>query len=295
MRRAQPFLGTIVDIGVVDAGPGAEAAIDAAFAAVADIHRLMSFHDPASDISRVNRQGARRAVTVDERTYAVLEFAVALHTRSGALFDVGVGGKLQELGLLPWTDDAENAASWRNAAITSVELMADHRVLLHDATVRIDLGGIAKGYAVDCAVAALREWGIHAGIVNAGGDCAVFGSIPQRVCIRDPRAPSRALCEIALLSEALASSARRFDPFHSEGTAPSAIIDPRTGAPAGDAAGASVRAPTCMVADALTKIAMLAGEQAGALLRDYDAQALLVSASGEVSTTADWQIERHAA
>ncbi|GAC1557661.1 MAG: FAD:protein FMN transferase [Beijerinckiaceae bacterium] len=295
MRRARPFLGTIVDITVVDAGPSAAAAIDAAFASVADIHRLMSFHDPASDVSRVNREGARRAIAVDERTYCVLEFAVALHNRSGSLFDVGIGRRLQALGLLPSTNDTEGAAPSANAAVATLELLADHRVLLHDPAVRIDLGGIAKGYAVDCAAAALRERGIHGAIVNAGGDCAAFGPVPQSVRIRDPRAPGRALCEVALLNEALASSAGRFDPFHSQATALSAIVDSRTGLPAVDVIGASIRASTCMVADALTKIVMLAGKQAGALLRHYDAQALLVSASGEVTTTAAWQTERDAA
>ena len=88
--------------------------------------------------------------------------------------------------------------------------------------------------------------------------------------------------------EALASSARRFDPFQSADTTPSAIIDPGTGKPAQAVDGATVRASSCMTADALTKIAMISETDAIELLEHYRASALPVSADGDVCITPDW-------
>src|SRR5215471_2997844 len=101
IRRARPLLGTFVEIAAtgstVDA---AEAAVEAAFSAVATVHRLMSFHDTDSDVSRLNRGAALHAVKVDHRTYQVLETARDLHRRSGGMFDISVASAPQRLGLL---------------------------------------------------------------------------------------------------------------------------------------------------------------------------------------------------
>src|SRR5262245_8934787 len=101
-RRAQPWLGTFVEIAAT--GPSAasvHAAIDDAFAAVATVHRLMSFHETASDVSRLNRHAAVEAVRVHPWTYEVLQAALDLHRRSAGVFDVTVAPALQALGLLP--------------------------------------------------------------------------------------------------------------------------------------------------------------------------------------------------
>ncbi|MBI1869172.1 MAG: FAD:protein FMN transferase [Methylocystis sp.] len=293
MRRARPLLGTIVEIDATGASARAEAAIESAFDAIADIHRLMSFHDPASDVSRLNRQAALRPIAVDDRTLQVLRFAIDLHERSGGVFDISVARRLQTLGLLPIHDDDETArrlpgSSW------AIELTRDQRVRFHDPNTRIDLGGVAKGFAVDCAIAVLRECGVSEGLVNAGGDLASFGERPWTVCLRDPRTPTRLLQEISVRNEAVASSAGRFDPFRSSTVLTSAIVDPDTGKIVSAIAGASVWARSCMSADALTKVVMLQGERAGPLLRDFRARALFVTADGDVHAMADWR-EAHLA
>lgn len=294
MRRARPLLGTIVEIAVADPRPGVEAAIDSAFEAVADIHRLMSFHDPDSDVSRLNREAAVRPVAVDNRTYQVLLFAIELHDRSGGVFDISVARRLQALALLPMHDlpmhGGDEAAPPRSPAISrAIELTPDRCVRFHDPDTRIDLGGVAKGFAVDCAIAVLRGRGVPAGLVNAGGDLAAFGAQPWTVHLRDPRTPNRLLGELALRNEALASSAGRIDPFHSSTVLTPAIVDPGTGEIASAIAGASVCAPSCMIADALTKVVMLQGERAGAVLEDFRARALFVTAQGDIHAMAEWQ------
>jgi thiamine biosynthesis lipoprotein len=133
------------------------------------------------------------------------------------------------------------------------------------------------------------------GVVNAGGDLAVFGPHPHAIHIRDPRQPARPMCQVGLSDAALASSAGRFDPLASGEPAGSAVIDPRNGAPVHGVVGATVRAPACVVADALTKIVMAAGEGAGPLLESCGASALFVTAAGGVHVTADWQDGVHLA
>jgi len=174
----------------------------------------------------------------------------------------------------------------------AIELLPRHRVFFRDPAVRIDLGGIAKGFAVDRAVETLRRHRVRCGIVNAGGDLAVFGAEERTVEVRDPRDPRRSIARLTVREAALASSAGRFDPARSIRPQPPAVIDPRDGGTARGVLGATVRAPTCMVADALTKVVMLAPDAAP--LAHYRAAALLVGADGDVRVTADLEACRAA-
>src|SRR5437016_5308813 len=102
IRRARPLLGTFVEIAVAaETVDAAEAAVEAAYAAVATVHRLMSFHEAESDVSWLNRGAASGAVRVRGWTYQVLEAARDLHRRSGGMFDIAVAPALQRLGVLP--------------------------------------------------------------------------------------------------------------------------------------------------------------------------------------------------
>jgi len=288
--RARPLLGTFVEIRSAGATRTAtERAIDAAFAVINKIHRLMSFHDPDSDVGRLNREACKRSVAVDPWTYRVLETALVLHHRSLGVFDVAVAPALQRLGLLPRhradveSDHAEKATS------DAIELLPRNHVRFHHPGMRIDLGGIAKGFAVDCAIDSLRERNQSRGIVNAGGDLATFGAPAETIHVRDPRFPDSSLCQVAVANAAFASSARLFNPMVSSVSLSSSTIDPATQEPAAEIAGATVRAPSCIVADALTKIVMIRGEHAAGILKTYQASALLVSAAGDIRVTPEWQ------
>jgi thiamine biosynthesis lipoprotein len=295
IRRARPLLGTFVEIEVAGAARSEmDAAVNAAFEAIANVHRLMSFHEADSDVSRLNREACVRPTRVDAWTFEVLEAAVELHRRSGGVFDISVAPALQAMGLLPRSMDAPPIAT-ETKLLDAIELLPEQTVRFRHSDIRIDLGGIAKGFAVDRALEALRRFDMPAGLVNAGGDLAVFGPDPHMIHIRDPRDPSRLICVVEVSNEALASTARRFDPFQSAETTVSAIIDPRTGGSADAVAGATVRAPTCMVADALTKIVMIAGTDASELLEHYSASALLISTDGNVQITPDWHHAVHLA
>ena len=296
LRRAQALLGTFVEIEVTDASRSrAESAIEAAFAAVADVHRLMSFHDADSDLSRLNRNASSGAVQVHPWTYAVLEMAVEIGRHSGGCFDIGVAPALQRIGQLP---GVPQASSWPAAipTVDAIELLADDHVRFRHPAVLIDLGGIAKGFAVDRAIEVLQGRGAGSAMVNAGGDLAAFGPEARVIHIRDPRSPDQLLCQVELRNQALASSARRFDPFQSAGTTDTAVIEPNTQMPARAACGATVRASSCMVADALTKVVMVAGKEAGGPLARFQASAIFVSTDGDIQTTSDWWgVLQHAA
>lgn len=257
-RRAQPHLGTLVEIAADGAaGIDADGAIDAAFAAIATVHRLMSFHDSASDIGRLNRARPGEIVAIHDWTGQVLRCALEIAQRSDGAFDIDGSA----LALLP-----------------------GNRVRVARAGLRIDLGGIAKGFAVDRALDALMANGAAGGIVNAGGDVGVRGSGTHRVHVRDPRDPRRLVCAVALANQAIASSGGVI-----EGRS-GIVIDPHAGAPVSAILGATVRAPSCLIADALTKVVMVAGREAAPLLAQYRASALF-AADGELFVTADWQAE----
>src|SRR5215475_4017969 len=102
LRRARPLLGTFVEISVPHiAGRDPDTVIDEAFDAIAKVHNLMSFHDPDSDVSRLNREASVHSVEVHPWTLEVLKTAIELRDRSCGLFDISVAPALQDLGLLP--------------------------------------------------------------------------------------------------------------------------------------------------------------------------------------------------
>ena len=287
VRRARPLLGTLVEVQIGRCQGDGEAAIEAAFGAVAEVHRLMSFYDPDSDVSRLNRGAYHGAVKVAASTYTVLAAAIELHRRSGGLFDIAVAGELQRMGLLP--DDDEPHGATARASTAQISLLPDRTVRYLHPGVRIDLGGIAKGYAVDCAVKALQAHGVRSGLVNAGGDLRAFGPELYPVSVRKPDDPSRLTCEAHVRDEALASSGPRFDPMQSRATCQSAVIDPAGAIVPCDMAGATVRAASCMLADALTKVVMLSGERSATILEHYGASAMVMKASGEICVSAGWR------
>ncbi|MFZ0508064.1 MAG: FAD:protein FMN transferase [Methylocella sp.] len=290
IRRLRPLLGTFVEVAVSGAAVvDMAAAVEAAFAAIGTVHRLMSFHDEESDVSRLNRGASEAATGVHRWTYQVLEAALDFHRRSNGLFDIRIAPVLQKFGLLPY--HADDFA--RDAALTSghgeIELLSGERVRFGDRATRIDLGGIAKGFAVDRAIDVLRDLGMPSGFVNAGGDLAAFGPRGLMVGVRDAGQPSRVLCQTELRDAAIASSGPQFNPMQSLDVTCPAVIDPASGEPVCGVIGATVRAPSCLLADALTKIVMVGGEASAPLLRQFAAAALFVSAEGEVYITPEWR------
>jgi len=294
VRRARPLLGTIVEIALPGDGEDRAAAIAAAFGVVEEVQRRMSFHEAESTLTRVNREAASMPVPVDAWTFAVLQMAAELHRDSGGLFDIAVAPRLQELGYLP--GPRRNGAEGTFADVELIATEGGGTVRFHVPGLALDLGGIAKGFAVDRAVESLRAAGIVSGLVNAGGDLCAFGEAPFPVVIRDPGNPGASLLTLELRDAALATSAHYFADRLAPAAPQPPIVFP--GAHLASTAtplprSVTVHAPGAMLADALTKVVMLDPAAAQAMLRRHGAAALLVSTDGEVMCTEDWNATLH--
>ena len=291
--RAQPWLGTLVGIRVRDVGAcaDAQAAVAAAFAAVQRVHELMSFHDPDSELSELNRRAARDAVAVSPWTFEVLTRAVEIAVASAGIFDCAVAPQLIRTGHLPVPascDLAQFPAGPNHRGFhEQVQLLPQQRIRFGTAML-IDLGGIAKGFAVDRAVDVLREHGIAAASVNAGGDLRVFGEAMETIFVRLPSDRSRVVPLASLRDAALATSAdygsapARSPPVRN--TTP--FVDARSGACCGQGISVSVQAPDCMTADALTKVVLVSRDEHHPALEGFGASAVILGADADAGAGA---------
>jgi thiamine biosynthesis lipoprotein len=250
--------------------PDAEAqrAIEAGFAAIGEIHQLMSFHEPDSDVRRLNRTGAGNPVAVDLHTFAVLTQAQHIADASNGIFDITIAPDLVAWGFLPRPDGPEPdpAASWRDIELTAPNIVLLHRPLW------IDLGGIAKGYAVDRAVTAM---GLPAEVqcsINAGGDLRVQGPASERVLLRAP-ADGANVPVLELDNASLASSSGRDNLHTVKGREVGPHVAGGTHRSVGTRSFVSIVAQDCVVADALTKVVLAMGLDADAILKSHNATA----------------------
>jgi len=244
IARARALLGTLVSIRADTDENG----LSRAFAAVETVHGLMSAHSNAGDLAEINRHAHRRAVRVHPWTYRVLRSARAISRASRGAFDPTLG---------------------RDASWADIHLLPRNEVKL-TRPARLDLGGIAKGFAVDLAVAALRREGATMGCVNAGGDLRFFGKRAQLVRVRVPGNPTQAVPLAETMERAFATSGTYFG---------GEMVDARDQSPLCVGHSVTVSAGSCMVADALTKVVAAIGPQ-HALLRRFRAQAFLVDGHG---------------
>jgi len=233
LRRARPLLGTLVEIGALDADrPRAAAAIAAAFDRIAALQSRLSRFETESEIGRFNAAPAGGCIAVSAETRTLLAAARDLHDASAGLFDITLGS---------------GACGWRCDEAGLHKLAGD---------ARLDLGGIAKGFTVDAAVAVLDAHGVASGWVNAGGDLRVFGSLTLPIDLRDETG----------------GGVRRFATL-----ADGAFATSRLAVAGGDgrprAGHASVAAPECLWADALTKIVVASGDAEHPLLARFAARA----------------------
>lgn len=247
IHRAQPLLGTLVDIRVQNASA---AAVDRAFARIAAVQRLMSFHEASSDLSRINLGAHLAPVTVHPSTYRVLRIALALYHLTQHRFNPAVGRELVRTQRLP--DHGFDAGATFDFAALS--LLPNNQVFARQPLV-ISLDGIAKGYAVDCAVHALQAVGAQAGRVNAGGDLRVFGPQAQLVQVRDI---DGAIHTVGSLQNGAAATSQLGTP--GDESHPAQLCYASHATPKKPAT-ITVLAKTAWLADALTKVASIAPEQ----------------------------------
>lgn len=153
--RAQPWLGTYVSIAAQGKSDVVDIAMQAAFDAVAMVHRSMSFQNPCSVLSDLNRLAQQRPVHVSASVYRVLQASVALAKASNGCFDPTIAGLLVREGVLspPNANPIDESANWQDIQLLSNQHVQFSRPLW------LDLSGIAKGYAVDLAIQTLKKMG----------------------------------------------------------------------------------------------------------------------------------------
>ncbi|MGF6493978.1 thiamine biosynthesis lipoprotein [Luteibacter sp. 621] len=271
-KRCQPWLGTFVEITAAHAD---DDLLRRAFGAVATVHERMSFHAQHSDLAALRHATPGKRVRIHPDTVSVLRFAIDLYRRSHGIFDVAVAAKLVASGFLPRPPGVDLRRMTGTSA--DIEIVSDRDVILHRPML-IDLGGIAKGFAVDNATRLLIDAGMTHAVVNAGGDLRVVGE--TRIHLRDGDGAIRR--SLVLSDAALATSANRHTRRQRDGTTWVPHLDAqRMPRPIDHAI--SVIADECMTADALTKVALVAPPEAERLASTYAARIVPL----EPSTGAD--------
>lgn len=252
------------------------AAIAAAHDEIARLERILSDYDPASELSRLSAQAPTRApVPVSDDLWDVLNRAVAWREASDGAFDPTVGPltklwrQARRSGKLPLPEKLTAA----RAAVGPDTLQLDPENKACELTVwgmRLDLGGIGMGVAIDRAVAILREHGISSAMVDASGDIAVIGAPPDRdgwrVAVAALGLHDGDSAEIELRDAAVTTSGDAFQSVTIGGVRYSHIVDPRTGLGVTGPAAVTVIAPDCTTADALATAASVLGPTAGTRL-----------------------------
>jgi thiamine biosynthesis lipoprotein len=209
-----------------------------------------------------------------------LKCAQEFSRKTDGVLDITIARRLVQWDYLPrpdrWLCDG---GSWRDIVLD------DEGTVRFRSRVIVDLGGIAKGFAVDRAVETLQDNGVTAGIVNAGGDLRTFGLVSRAIHLRHPAESTHVARAVRLRERAMATSGIYFQRREYRGKSIGPLLDGRTGQSSCELISVSVAAAECMVADALTKIVFALREKAAALLTECQADALLLERDAAPSWT----------
>jgi FAD:protein FMN transferase len=271
----------------------AEAAAEAAFTRIKELNDILSDYDTDSELSRLSQTaGSGKAVKLGDDLWRVLERSDRMARETGGAFDVTCGpvvslwrkarreGKLPDSGKL---SEARQAAGYKKLRLNPRERTAQLLVPY----MRLDLGAIAKGYAVDEALKVLRSRGIRSALVSGGGDLAVSDAPPGTNGWRIELAPidatnAPAVGFVLLENAALATSGDVFQHVEINGVRYSHIVDPLTGIGLTDHSLVVVIAKDCLTADVLSTSASVLGPEKGLrFVESQDACARVVRKPGE--------------
>ena len=262
VRRRVPLMGTLAELAVVHEDERlAHAALDAALDELRAVEATMSRFLPSSDVGRANRKAAQAPVPVSRPTADVLAEALRWADFTDGAFDPCLGRAVELWDVAhrktPPPAPRVRALAGRRLyrALELEEWRGQPVIRFRDGDIALDLGGIAKGFGVDRAVAALRDRGIENGLVNVGGDLYALGASedgdPWRVGVRSAQDPTRLSTTLTLTDMAVATSGDYEQFFRHQGEHYHHLLDPATGAPRKTKARSlTVTAATCMTADA---------------------------------------------
>lgn len=302
--RSRYLMGTLVDIKARGEDAAAtQAAINAAFDEIARLERLMSDWRDDSQVARINAEAGKAPVPVAPEVFEVIQRAIGASRVTGGAFDITVAS----VGAL-WRIDGDNPRlpskpeirqALANVGWRHVQLDEKSRTVFLDAPgVRIGLGGIAKGYAVDRAIAVLRSRGVRSAILTAGGDTGLLGrdgDRPWRIGIRHPRAPGRTIAWFDAAGTTVHTSGDYERFMMVKGKRYGHILDPATGWPASRARSVTVVTKDGTLGDALATGIFVMGAEQGVRLAGSlpGVDALIVDSRGRVTMTPGLRDQMH--
>jgi thiamine biosynthesis lipoprotein len=293
VKRAQMQMGTLVSITVVARNEAvAQAAATAGFAEIRRLEELLSTWIPTSELSQVNAAAGVKPVHVSTETLTVVQRAMQAAEMTDGGFNIAIGPAVEAWSVI----DGQRipTESELDALRPLVDLQAIHvdvreqTIYLGKAGMRIDVGGIGKGYAADQAVEALRRAGAIAGVVALSGDIKTFGRLPGGkmfpIGIQHPRKDGSVLAWIDLQDEAISTAGDYERFFVRDGVRYHHILDPRTLEPARRCQSVTVIAREGVWADGLDTGIFVMGVELGMQLVEAlpDVEAIIVDAEGHV-------------
>jgi len=286
-------MGTLVSITAVGANDqAANDAINVGFQEIKRLERLLSTWIPDSELSRVNASAAVRPVHVSPETLTVVQRAMQVAEMTGGGFNIAIGPAVDVWNVIegqriPTESELDALRPLVNLQAVRADVRAQ-TIFLEKAGMRIDVGGIGKGYAADQAVDALRRAGAIAGVVALSGDIKTFGRLPDGkmfpVGIQHPREDGSVLVWIDLQDEAISTAGDYERFFERDGVRYHHILDPRTLQPAHSCQSVTVIAREGVWADGLDTGIFVMGAELGMRLVEAlpDMEAIIVDAEGHL-------------
>ena len=290
-RRDVDMMGTRISAELWHPDPAAgDAALDAVIDEFHRIDELMSTYIPTTQMSRINQFAAERAVVVDEELFRLIDRALELSVLTGGAFDITYDsvGYLYDYRRRQRPSEQQIASRLGSIDYRHVKLDQSRSSVRFAAPgVRINLGGIAKGYAVERGVAILRARGVNHAVVAAGGDSRVLGDrrgAPWIVGIRDPRADNRVVTRLPLVDEAVSTSGDYERFFDEKGIRYHHILDPDSGESAASVASVTILGPDATTTDGLsTSLFVLGVERGLTLITELEGyEAVVIDAYGRL-------------
>jgi len=285
------MMGTEVSVYLWSEDPDeGQQALEEVFVEAERINRLMSTYIDGSEISEINRMAAERPVVAGEELFRIIQRSLDISVLTRGAFDITYDSVGQHYDFRarqrPDEDTVETEKEYIDYRYVRLDQVTSSISFLKDG-VRINLGGIAKGYVVERGVDLLRGRGIRHAIVTAGGDSRLLGDRrgrPWMVGIRDPRQEGQVAISVPLADEAISTSGDYERFFDEEGVRYHHIIKPSSGEPAAGVHSATVFGPDAVITDALSTSVFVLGVDQGltliATLPDYES--IVIDAEGQV-------------
>jgi len=293
VKRVQMHMGTLVTITAVTRSEAeGQAAATAGFAEIRRLEELLSTWIPTSELSRVNTSAGVMPVHVSPETLTVVQRAMQVAELTDGGFNIAIGPAVDawnvtESQRIPSKSELGALRPLVNLQAVHIDIRAQ-TIFLEKSGMRIDVGGIGKGYAADQAVDALRRAGAIAGVVALSGDIKTFGRLPDGklfpIGVQHPREAGAVLVWIDLQDEAISTAGDYERFFERDGVRYHHILDPHTLQPARGCQSVTVIAREGVWADGLDTGIFIMGAELGMRLVETlpDVEAIIVDADGRL-------------